>query len=331
MHKVKHAPVYGFKVLTDVESGEGTFEAIVAVFNNVDHVGDRILPGAFAASLEKWSASGDPIPVIFSHRWDDLDAHIGAVIEAVELEAGDERLPEEVKALGGLYVKATLDVDEDFAGRVWRKLSRRTLREFSFAYDVVEEQTPEQPVDASHRNDLVTLDVIEVGPTLKGCNPATALIGAKARSAKGGAAELLDLIEVGDLADVLEVDALERALANFDAELTAADGELEEEEQEGAPAGGEEGAPPPPPAADLEALDAALETATDELLTGLRSRARAVIEAAFVAASTTVVVAAGTVPGEDPASAEGKARPVAGPPATITARLDALELEVLTS
>jgi HK97 family phage prohead protease len=325
MHKVKRAPVYGFKVLTDVEEGEGTFEAIVAVFNNVDHVGDRILPGAFADSLTAWSASGDPIPVIFSHRWDDLDAHIGAVVEALELEAGDERLPEEVKDLGGLYVKATLDVDEDFAGRVWRKLARRTLREFSFAYDVVEEQEPEEPVEAGHRNDLVKLDVIEVGPTLKGCNPATALIGAKARSAKGGAAELLDALELVELADVLEDDALERAIAAFEAEHPAG-----EDDEEGAPAGGEEGAPPPP-AADLEALGAALEAATDELVDGLRSSARALVEAAFVAASATEPGAGGTLPGEDPASAEGKARPVAGPPATITARLDALELEVLTS
>src|SRR4051812_39383926 len=51
---------FEFKNLDDA----GTFEATVAVFNNVDKGGDRILPGAFEKTLAQWQASGDPIPVI---------------------------------------------------------------------------------------------------------------------------------------------------------------------------------------------------------------------------------------------------------------------------
>lgn len=238
------APVFGFKAIAEEVAGAaGVFEAIVAVFNNVDRIGDRILPGAFAKSLEKWTASGDPIPVIFDHQWGNLDAHIGAVVEAKELPPGDAALPDELKELGGLFVKAELDVDEDFAARVWRKLNKRTLREFSFAYDTVEARSAE--VDGETIYDLIELDVIEVGPTLKGMNPATALIGAKARAnGKTGAAALIDAVgELGELEDVLDADAIEELVAKLnldDAGLTDEDDDEEE---------------PPPPATDDDKLD----------------------------------------------------------------------------
>jgi uncharacterized protein len=182
---------------------EGTFEAIVAVFNNIDLGGDRIIPGAFAASIAAWKESGDPIPVIFSHRWDDLDAHIGITLEAKEVMPGASELagddvPAELKAGGGLYIKGLLDVDEDFAARVWKRMKRRSIKEFSFAYDI-----PEGGIRVTKEaTDLLILDLIEVGPTLKGMNPATALLDAK--TARGlikdlspaDALELLDSIVI---------------------------------------------------------------------------------------------------------------------------------------
>lgn len=172
----KHASatMVGFKAL--VGEGQGVFEAIVSVFGNVDYGGDRVTAGAFADSLEQWKSSGDPIPVIFSHQWDTLPAHIGEVTEAKELFPGDEQLPESIRANGGLYVKARLDVEDSatWAPTVWRLMARRTLREFSFAYDVLDERKA-----SDGANDLVQLDLIEVGPTLKGMNPATALIDTK--------------------------------------------------------------------------------------------------------------------------------------------------------
>jgi Caudovirus prohead serine protease len=69
----KSYPVASFKPLDDDEAG-GTFEAIVSVFGNVDLVGDRVVKGAFKSSLKRWRESDDPIPVIWSHQWDNLDA-----------------------------------------------------------------------------------------------------------------------------------------------------------------------------------------------------------------------------------------------------------------
>ena len=60
-----------YSLLDAKADGEtGTFEATVAVFGNVDRGGDRIMPGAFKDTLERWKASGDPIPVILrTTRW----------------------------------------------------------------------------------------------------------------------------------------------------------------------------------------------------------------------------------------------------------------------
>lgn len=160
MRAHKSYPISHFKALET--EGEGMFEAIVSVFDNVDLVGDRVVKGAFSKNLEEWKSSGDPIPVIFSHQWDNLDAHVGVVTEAEERDEG-------------LYVKGTLDMDEDFAARLWKKMQRRSLKEFSFAYDIVREKTADDGA-----NELIELKLIEVGPTLKGANPDTQLLGVKA-------------------------------------------------------------------------------------------------------------------------------------------------------
>jgi HK97 family phage prohead protease len=146
------------------DSEAGTFEATVAVFGNVDKIGDRILPGAFKDTLAKWAESGDPIPVILSHQWDNPMAHIGVVDEATETDKG-------------LWVKGTLDVkDNDVARQVHRLMKRRSLKEFSFGYSI--------PKGGERRakdgaNDLIRVELAEVGPTLKGMNPATELHAVK--------------------------------------------------------------------------------------------------------------------------------------------------------
>jgi HK97 family phage prohead protease len=143
----------------------GTFEALVSVFGNVDSVGDRIQPGAFAKSLERWNAAGDPIPVILSHDWQNPWAHIGVV------HPGDAKETDR-----GLFVKGHLDVkDNGVAKQVHRLMQRRSLKEFSFGYKVISEKKGKDGA-----NDLSEIDLIEVGPTLKGANPATELHAVKA-------------------------------------------------------------------------------------------------------------------------------------------------------
>lgn len=189
------------------EGASGEFEALVSIFNNVDLVGDRVMPGAFTKSLERWKSSGDPIPVIWSHEWDDPNAHIGTVVEA-------EERPE------GLYVKGQLDLENDFARQVHKLLMQRRVKEFSFAYDVVDEKQ----ADDTRANDLVELDLIEVGPTLKGANPETQLIGAKAGRVLSKANEQKIAQAVALLNEVLA------AVASEDDTGKASDGKANEPE-----------------------------------------------------------------------------------------------------
>jgi len=202
----KSAPAY-FKAVTGPDVPAGTFDAIVAVFNNIDLGGDRLIPGCFADGLAAWQASGDPIPVIFSHQWDDLYAHVGTVDPAnvKELEPGDPELPPELMELGGLLIKgAQMDLDAPgeagaFAQTLWSKLQRRAIKEFSFAYDI----PPGGARPTKDAMDLVKVGLIEVGPTLKGMNPATALLNAKAaRKAVAGLSPMAALELLDDLVPV---------------------------------------------------------------------------------------------------------------------------------
>ncbi|MCK9928796.1 HK97 family phage prohead protease [Frankia sp. Mgl5] len=160
-----------FKAAGDGEP-EGTFDALVSVFGNVDLGGDRIVKGAFARTLGDWSTAGDPIPVIWSHQWDNPDAHIGYVDPAEAVETDE-----------GLAVKGRLDVGEPFAGKVYDLLKTRRVREFSFAYDIPA-GGDRKAADGAH--EIVDIDLLEVGPTLKGMNPDTVLGDVKSFRSRGG-------------------------------------------------------------------------------------------------------------------------------------------------
>lgn len=142
----------------------GQFTALVAVFGNVDHGGDVIVPGAFKNSLTEWEASGAPIPVIWSHQWADPMSHIGHVIEAEE-------------TTDGLLVTAQLDLDNPTGAQVFKLLDQKRVKEFSFGYDVVD--AGPVTVDGVDAWELRQLDLIEAGPTLRGMNPETQLLGTK--------------------------------------------------------------------------------------------------------------------------------------------------------
>jgi uncharacterized protein len=141
----------------------GTFEALVSVFNNVDRVNDRVVKGAFANSLERWRQTGDPIPIILSHRWDDVHSHIG-VADPKNVTETDE----------GMWVKGQLDLDNPVAMQTYRLMKRRSLKAFSFGYEVLDEKRTRDGV-----NELVEIDLHEVGPTLVGANPDAQLQAVK--------------------------------------------------------------------------------------------------------------------------------------------------------
>ena len=142
--------------------GPGTFEALVAVYGNVDLQGDRILPGAFDKSIGRWQESGDPIPAVWSHNWGDPHAYFGT-IDPANVRSTDE----------GLVVRGHVD-DDPTARKIHELLKSRRVRQWSFAYEVRDEKRGQDGA-----NNLIELDLIEAGATLKGANPMTDTLAAK--------------------------------------------------------------------------------------------------------------------------------------------------------
>lgn len=173
--EIKSFPATSVKAIDDADA-PGTFEAIVAVFGNVDSVGDKILPGAFDDWLANCKTTGYA-PIVFSHQWRTVPIGVH-----LDMKAVDE----------GLYVKGRLFVadgeDHDIARQVYTAMKatdpfgKSALREFSFAYDILEMAEVKTEEDGWIW-ELRKLAVIEAGPCLKGANDATRLVGVKADDA----------------------------------------------------------------------------------------------------------------------------------------------------
>lgn len=202
---------------------DGVFEAIVSVFGNVDSYGDRMMPGAFKDSLEEWEASGNPIPVYWSHRMDDPEFNIGYVLEAKELDPGDPLLPDSLRELGGLWVRAQIDLDGAKAQQVYRLLKGRRVTQFSFAYDLLEYTVVKSEDDADRVWELRKVRLYEVGPTPIGANQETELLGVKAAAhradrlaAEVKAGRVLSAKNEGELREAR--DAIDRVLSSLEPE-----------------------------------------------------------------------------------------------------------------
>lgn len=165
--RAKTAPA---RVKTKDESGAdlpaGEFKALVSVFGTVDSVGDVVMPGAFSKSLGSLAEKGAPIPIVWSHDWNDPFSHIGVASSATETEAG-------------LEIAGTLDIgDNPKALQVYKLLKGGRVRDFSFAYEV--RDSGEATRDGKSVTELRELDIFEAGPTLVGAHRDTELLDIKA-------------------------------------------------------------------------------------------------------------------------------------------------------
>jgi hypothetical protein len=157
-------------VQTFGEAGSGKFEALVSVFGNVDAVKDVVMDTAFNRAVKE----SDPPPVVWSHFW-----NIPPIGETLDWGPTDKGL----SIKGELFVGA--DDKHQYADMVYAAMKSRegrkpALREFSFSYDI-----PDGGAKMAEREGVGKVQelhelfpVHEVGPCLKGCNPATQLINA---------------------------------------------------------------------------------------------------------------------------------------------------------
>jgi HK97 family phage prohead protease len=228
--------------------GAGEFEAIVAVFGNVDSGGDVIVKGAFTDTLTEWQASGDPIPVVWSHDSNDPFSHIGSVVEASETDTG-------------LLVKGQLDLENPKAAQVFKLLKGRRVTQFSFAYSVLDAGPTE--VDGIKATELRRLKLYEVGPTLVGMNQATELLSAKSDDVDAKAGRVLSAKNVEVVSNAIAAaDALKSALKTLLDAATNDDGkastgqQVKDEEPSGVKS---EEQPASVPAVDIRSWDTYLK------------------------------------------------------------------------
>lgn len=194
---------------SDLETGQ--FEAIVSAFGNVDSVGDVVVKGAFADDLKRWKDSGDPIPIVWAHKWEDPFAHIGYVLEAKEADEG-------------LWIKGQVDLDGEnpTAMQVNRLLKGRRVKQFSFAYDVLEGESVTK--DDSSFFELRKLKVYEVGPCLVGANQETTLLAAKA-------AQLVQSAKAGRVLSAKNLDGLKAARDAINEVIASQEGDEEKADE----------------------------------------------------------------------------------------------------
>ncbi|MFJ4879345.1 HK97 family phage prohead protease [Streptomyces sp. NPDC088745] len=143
------------------QGDKGTVTALVSVFGSEDSMGDVVAPGAFTKTLADWQASGDSIPVLWSHRMDDPNMVVGHVTKAEETDEG-------------LQVTAQLDLDSANGAQVYRLLKGRRIKNWSFAYDVEEGGFVDSKSSARGGfYELRQLKLHEVSPCIVGANQDT--------------------------------------------------------------------------------------------------------------------------------------------------------------
>ncbi|GAA4680450.1 HK97 family phage prohead protease [Nocardioides nanhaiensis] len=156
----------------------GEFRAVVSVFGNVDAYGDVVMEGAFSDVLAAYADRGDPIPVVWSHAWADVFAHIGHV------EPGKAReTPEGLEVIGKLDVDSPVEAAAAFAQQVHRLLAQKRIGQFSFAFDVGDAGWGVRGEGDDQREvfELRKFSALhEVGPCLVGVNRDTRLDDVKA-------------------------------------------------------------------------------------------------------------------------------------------------------
>lgn len=145
------------------EGGPGSFEALVAVYDNIDSQGDMVVKGAFTEAI----AGGAEFPSFWAHQFYDDTAVIGA---AKFTETDD-----------GLLMSATF-IDTDRAQNIRRLMAAGLIKEFSWSGRVVEGSWIDKEGEGRWNDgyyEIRKVDLWEAGPCFKGANPDTELLGVK--------------------------------------------------------------------------------------------------------------------------------------------------------
>lgn len=157
---------------TITKADNGSFDALVSPFGNVDEAGDMVVAGAFTETLTTKFADR-PIPVVWSHDSWTLRSFIGKAT-AEESETG-------------------LVVHSDYFDHEDAQLARFLMTEgvvVEFSWSGIIRDAHVEQIDGDYIYVITRVELLEVGPTLAGMNRDTELIGVKSvDAAKAGTAD----------------------------------------------------------------------------------------------------------------------------------------------
>jgi HK97 family phage prohead protease len=185
------------KAETAEDGQAGEFSAIVSAFGNEDSQGDIVEKGAFKATLQEWEDRGRPIPVVWSHQFQDPENFLGYYTQAEETDEG-------------LKLTGLLDLDHPKAARVHQLMKSGLIVEFSISGLVRDYEEIEKDDKDDDEEDfwgwfapirIKDIDLWEAGPCFKGANPNTELL-----SIKSGERSLLDMTSLERIREAMDLN-----------------------------------------------------------------------------------------------------------------------------
>jgi HK97 family phage prohead protease len=136
--------------------------ALASTFGNVDHQGDRVMPGAFTTAVARIKA-GATLPLIWGH-----DAHgspqnwVGKITDADQTTEG-------------LEVHARFDLDDPVARKAWRLVRDGDIDKLSIGYQIPNGGQRR----ANGANELHTIDLKEVSLVMQPANDRARVLSVK--------------------------------------------------------------------------------------------------------------------------------------------------------
>ena len=163
-------------------SEDGTIEAIVSVFGNVDSYNERVMAGAFTKSVTAKLPKG-----VWMHNW---ELPVAKTLEAFEVAGNHTLIPDnasdDVKQNGGLYIKGKFNLNTQRGREAYSDVKEGIIDEFSIGYE-----TTEDGIATDGVRELRQISLFEWSPVLVGANRSTALVSIKQNMSFDGDAELM--------------------------------------------------------------------------------------------------------------------------------------------
>lgn len=227
--QIKSVALKGIKAGPDDGLKEGEYIVYPSTFTkSPDSYGDIVAPGAFLDTIEEWKASGNTLPGLFGHRFDDPDYYVSSTLDMGE----DEH---------GWWVKGVFDMESPKGPHVYRLVKGRRLNQLSFAFDVLD-SGPVELEGGFKANELRKLKVYEHSFVPIGANQDTSVVAVKAL-----ADGLIEGRKAGRVLAAKHIDSLRQAQEAIGAVVAAAEA-TDQEKASGTPEAKDE----EPPAAKSE-------------------------------------------------------------------------------